>query len=96
MSIVQDMIFLSSPSEGIQRADGAVIVDGPHTGFTIHEQRMFVYHGQQVQIIDLFNHTPSRKIQFESTVHQLAILPPYLIAFSSLLIEIKHIETVSP
>ncbi|KAG0796350.1 hypothetical protein G6F16_002584 [Rhizopus arrhizus] len=88
-----NMIFLSSPSEGIQRADGTVIVDGPHTGFTIHEQRMFVYHGHQVQIIDLLNHTPSRKIQFESTVHQLAIHPPYLIAFSSLLIEIKHIET---
>ncbi|RCH99782.1 RHO1 GDP-GTP exchange protein 2 [Rhizopus azygosporus] len=78
---------------GLKQIDGGMLFDGESTGVVVFEKKKYIYDGQNVDIFPLFSHASLKRIKFDCVIHQLVVCYPFLIAFCSSVIEIRHIET---
>jgi hypothetical protein len=106
---MRDAVFIRSERYGIERVDifkePSVILHavtnwvfvGSNTGLILALNNGTVCDTQYAYSVSLFD-TKSEallKINYESQVRHVAMVYPYLIAFSSSVIEVRNIETVS-
>lgn len=108
IQIMYDAVFIQSERYGVERVDifkepSATLSSvahwvflGMNTGVITCNDRGIVCDGQHAYSVSLFESGGALvKIKFECQVQQVTTIYPYLIAFSSNVIEIRNIETVS-
>jgi hypothetical protein len=109
IQIINDSMLIRSDRNGVERIDisssstnnatNTNIFTGPNVGLlsnTTDKRHGLVCDSQYIYSVSLFDNTQRLiRTRFESQVNHIAIVYPYLVAFSSSVIEIRNIETVS-
>lgn len=102
-----DAAFVQSDRYGIERIDLSTtlinhasatnwVFTGSNTGLVSSGINGTVCDHMHAYSVSLFDQVPNTltKLKFESSIHHAAIVFPYLIAFSTSVIEIRNIQTV--
>lgn len=108
IQIMYDAVFVRSERYGVERVDifsdpSALLNSVTHwvylglnTGLITCKDRGIVCDQQHAYSVSLFESGGALvKIKFECQIQQVAIVYPYLIAFSPNVIEVRNVETVS-
>ncbi|KAI8647212.1 hypothetical protein BD408DRAFT_473554 [Parasitella parasitica] len=106
IQIIQDAVFVRSERYGVERMDifrepSAILNPMPYwvflganIGLISYKDKGIVCDSQHAYSISLFESNSALvKIKFECQAQQVAVVYPFLIAFSSNVIEVRNIET---